>query len=111
MTINSQSADFTDSERARSSLTFDATYQTIGTPLTKNPIIVIIDNQSDVYVGLSTTGTNTWKTFSPGEALILDMRANHGIASTFTADIGTQFYVISGVGTSGSFRISVINAK
>lgn len=105
----SQRADLTESERTRAATTLNGTYQNIGSPLTKNPVIIIFDNQTDVDFPLSVTGTNTWKTFSPGEALLLDMRSNHGIASNFTIDAGTQFSTNGTVGTSGSFRISVIN--
>jgi hypothetical protein len=107
----SQRADLTDPERARAATTFNGSYLNIGTALTDNPVMIIFDNQTDVDVPLSVTGNSTWKTFSPGEAIILDMRANHGIASNFTIDAGTQFSTNASVGTSGSFRISVINTR
>ena len=111
MTNVSQRADLTDPERTRAATTFNGTYQTIGSTLTSNPVIVVFDNQTDVDVPLSVTGSSTWKTFSAGEAFVLDMRANHGIASNFTLDIGTQFTTNATIGTSGSFRISVINTR
>ena len=78
-----------------------------------NPVHLILDNQSTAPVALSindSTGTNVWKTFSAGEAIILDMRANHGIAANFTAKIGDTFY---GAGTSstGKFKISYTYAE
>jgi len=107
----SQRADLTEAERSIAAATFNGTYQNIGTALTDNPVVVIFDNQTDVEVPLSVNGTSTWKTFSAGEAFVLDMRANHGIATNFTMDIGTQFLTNASVGTSGSFRISVINTR
>lgn len=107
----SQRADLTDAERSRAATTFNGSYQNIGSALTANPVIIILDNQTDVEVPLSITGSSTWKTFSAGEALLLDLRANHGIASNLTIDVGTQFSTNASVGTSGSFRISVINTR
>lgn len=84
-------------------------FAALGTGLAYNPVVIIFDNQTDDDVEVSVDGTNTWKTFTAGEALVLDCRANHGIASNFTIDIGTQFY-IKGTG-SGNFSISVIYAR
>jgi hypothetical protein len=73
-----------------------------------NPVQLIFDNQSTAPVAISVndpTGTNVWKTFTAGEAIVLDMRGNHGIAANFTASLGTTFY---GAGTTGAgdFKIS-----
>lgn len=77
--------------------------------LIANPVIIIFDNQGTVAVEISVDGGNTtWKTFTAGEALVLDMRAAHGIAPNFTFDVGTTFY---GNGASGDFSISYIYAK
>lgn len=89
---------------------FTGLFQTIGTPLTENPVIMIFDNQSTVSIEVSVDGTNTWKTFPVGEALVLDFRAAHGIASNFTPDLGTQFYARGTAGT-GSFSISILYAR
>ena len=97
----SQRADLTDPERSRAATTFNGSYQNIGTALTAVPIMIIFDNQTDVAVPLSVTGNSTWKTFSAGQALILDCRANSGIASGFGIDKGTQFSTNASVGTSG----------
>ncbi len=81
----------------------------IGT-LTQNPVKLILDNQGTVAVAISVndaSGSNVWKTFSAGEALVLDLRDAHGLAANFTADIGTTFY---GNGASGTFKISYIAA-
>lgn len=76
--------------------------------LTECPAIIIFDNQSTVAVKISfDDGTTTWKTFSAGEALVLDLRANHGIATNFTFDKGTR---ISGNGASGDFSVSYLYA-
>ena len=73
-----------------------------------NPVIIIFDNQGTVDIEISVDGGNiTWKTFSGGEALVLDLRDKIGLASNFTFDIGTAF---TGTGASGTFRISYIYA-
>jgi hypothetical protein len=79
----------------------------IGT-LIQNPVIIIFDNQSTSSVVIS-IGLISWKTFVAGEALVLDLRGNHGIASNFTFDIGTSFFG-NGAAT-GSFSISYIYAQ
>jgi len=81
---------------------------TIGTLLFK-PVQIIFDNQGTAAVAISTDGgTTTWRTFPGGEALVLDMRGNHGIAENFTFPVGTVF---SGNGASGTFSISYTYAK
>ncbi len=76
--------------------------------LTHNPVQIIFDNQGLVPVAISQNGgTTTWRTFPAGEALVLDMRGNKGIADNFTFPIGTT---ISGNGASGTFSISYIYA-
>ena len=76
--------------------------------LTQNPVIIIFDNQGTVAVAISVDGgTTTWRTFTAGEALVLDLRGNHGIASNYTFDLGTTF---TGTGASGTFSISYIYA-
>ena len=89
---------------------FTGVYQTVGSVLTENPVILIFDNQSDVDVAISVDGTNAWKTFQAGEGLVLDMRGNHGIASNFTIVVGTQFYVLGAAGT-GIFSIAILYAR
>ncbi len=81
-------------------------YVKIGT-LTQNPTIIIFDNQGTASVAISVDEVNTWRTFTPGEALVLDLRANHGFAPNFTMDKGTTFY---GNGASGTFSISYLYA-
>lgn len=77
--------------------------------LEHEPVIIIFDNQSTVSIAISIDGgTTTWKTFPAGEALVLDLRAAHGLAPNFTFDVGTSFY---GNGASGDFSISYIYAK
>jgi hypothetical protein len=83
-------------------------FATIGT-LLYNPVQIIFDNQGTVPVAISADGgTTTWRTFPAGEALVLDMRGNHGIAANFTFDVGTTF---SGNGASGTFSISYTYAN
>jgi len=100
-----------DTEKALAATSFDSTYQNIGTSLTVNPVVIVFDNQTDVDVPLSVDGVNTWKTFSAGEAFVLDLRTNRGIASNYTIDLGTQFQTNAAVGTSGSMRISIVYAR
>jgi hypothetical protein len=79
----------------------------IGT-LLYNPVQIIFDNQGAVSIAISIDGgTTTWRTFPAGEALVLDMRGNHGVAPNFTIDKGTTFY---GTGASGTFSISYLYA-
>jgi len=76
-----------------------------------NPVQIIFDNQdTSKSVEISKNGTSTWKTFEAGEALVLDMRGNHGQADNFTFPRGTQFY---GRGTAGAvtFKISYTYAE
>ncbi len=86
----------------------NGSWKAIGT-LAFKPVILIFDNQSSVGIAISTNGgTDTWRTFPAGEALVLDLRAAHGIAENFTFPIGTVF---SGNGASGNFSISYVYAK
>lgn len=70
----------------------------IGT-LIQAPVKIIFDNQSTVDVEISINDSSTvWKTFTAGEALILDCDLG-------TFPIGTTFY---GDGASGNFSISYL---
>ncbi len=84
--------------------TMTGSFTSIGT-LLFNPVIIIFDNQGTVPIAISVNGgTSTWRTFPAGEAIILDLRAAHGLASNYTFDVGTTF---SGNGAAGSvFSIS-----
>ena len=87
--------------------TMTGSFTLIGT-LLYNPVQIIFDNQGLVPVAISIDGgTTTWRTFPGGEAIVLDMRAAHGVAPNFTFDVGTTFY---GNGASGTFSISYIYA-
>lgn len=79
-------------------------------PLLFNPVIIIFDNFGTNAAEVSVDGgTTTWKTFPAGEALVLDLRAAHGIASNYTFDLGTVFTI---TGTAGDqFSISYIYAR
>lgn len=78
-------------------------------PLLFNPVIIIFDNFGTNAAEVSIDGgTTTWKTFPAGEALVLDLRAAHGLAANYTFDIGTTFTIS---GTNGDqFSISYIYA-
>lgn len=89
------------------SAVMNGTWVSIGT-LTNSPVMIIFDNQSTVAIAISVDGgTTTWRTFPAGEAITLDLRANHGIAPNFAIDKGTAFH---GNGASGTFSISYIYA-
>lgn len=87
--------------------TMTGSFVEIGT-LLFNPVIIIFDNLGTVPVEISVDGSTTWKTFSAGQALVLDLRAASGVAPNYTFDVGTTFY---GNGASGDFSISYIYAK
>ena len=87
--------------------TMGGSFALIGT-LIHNPVIIIFDNQGTVPVTISIDGgITTWRTFPAGEAVLLDLRANHGNAPNGTFPIGMSFY---GNGASGTFSISYIYA-
>lgn len=109
MANNSQRCGW-ETERSLAATSFNGTQQNIGTALTENPVMIVWDNQTDVSVPIYADGV-LWKTFEAGEAIIEDLRANIGIASNFTIDIGTQFSTNAAVGTTGSFRISIQFAR
>jgi hypothetical protein len=68
-------------------------------PLVASPIKIIFDNQGTVDVAISKDGGDTtWKTFSGGEALILDLDWGSIPGGT----------VFSGNGASGNFGISYL---
>ncbi len=100
---NSQNFDFADELTA----SMTGSFALIGT-LTQNPVIIIFDNQGTVPIAISKNGgTSTWRTFPAGEALVLDLRAAHGLAPNGTFRTGTTFH---GNGASGTFSISYIYA-
>jgi hypothetical protein len=101
---NSQRAGFP----AELTATMTGSWVKIGT-LTSNPVIIIFDNQgtTDAVAISIDGGTTIWRTFPAGEALVLDLRAAHGLAPNYTFDVGTTFY---GNGASGTFSISYIYA-
>lgn len=80
---------------------------TIGT-LLYNPVILILDNQSTMSAILFIDGVQ-FKTFVGGEALVLDLRAAHGLAGNYSFRIGTVF-TVSGA-ANGNFSISYTYAK
>lgn len=96
-----------DSERSVAA-PFTGLTQNLGTVLSYPAVIAIFDNQSDVDVSVSINGV-IWKTFSAGEALVLDLRANHGNAPTLVIPANSQF-TITGTAGAGSFRLSIIYA-
>lgn len=109
MSINiSNVAEMAD-ELAIAVLTGSPTYDLIGV-LEFNPVIIIFDNQGAGAVGVSNNGTSTWKTFSAGEALVLDLRTQRGLADNYTFRKGMPLYAIGAAGAA-DFRISYLYAK
>lgn len=74
--------------------------------------IIVFDNQSTTSVAIYVNGTaaaNLWRTFTGGEALVLDLRAAAANASNFSASQNTTFY---GLGAAnGNFSISYVYAQ
>lgn len=88
--------------------TMNGSWVSLGT-LQFNPVILFFDNQSTVPIEISFDGgTTTWHTFPAGEAMVIDFRANHGMAANFTLDKGIS---IHGNGASGNFSVSYFYAK
>lgn len=85
---------------------FSGSTQTLGSILAVNPILMVFDNESTVAVQVYVNSI-LWKTFAAGSALVLDMKANHGIASTWTFPLNTQFNIVATGGT-GSFNLSIL---
>ncbi len=101
---NSQRGEFASELTA----VMNGSFTVIGT-LLFNPVIIIFDNQGTVSVAISIDGgVTTWRTFPGGEALVLDLRTQAGLAPNYTFDIGTTF---SGNGASGTFSISYVYAE
>ena len=88
---------------------FTGVAQNLGNPLGFNPVIAVFDNQSTVEIAVAADGV-TWKTFEAGEAMVLDFRANNGIAANYTVSLNTQF-TVTGTGGTGSFRLSILYAR
>lgn len=87
--------------------TMNGSWVLIGT-LIHNPVVIIFDNQGTDSVAISIDGgATTWHTFPGGEAILLDLRANHGNAPNGTFPIGMTFF---GNGAGGVFSISYIYA-
>ena len=100
----SQTAEFPPELKA----TMTGSFVLIGT-LVASPVIIIFDNQGTASVALSINGgVSTWRTVPAGEAVLLDLRANHGVAPNFTIANGTSFW---GNGASGTFSISYLTAQ
>jgi len=101
---NSQIADLAE-ELTVTTLTGSPTWDAFNGVLLFNPVIIIFDNQSAVAIQISKNGSTVWRTFPPGEALVLDMRAAHGYAPNYTFSQGTQFFA-RGIAGANTFSIS-----
>jgi hypothetical protein len=88
---------------------FTGVNQNLGSPIDVTPVIAIFDNLSSSDVALFANNI-MWKTVPAGEAFVLDLRANHGIASIWTIDTGTQFSIVGAAGT-GQFSLAILYAR
>jgi hypothetical protein len=104
MTINKSRLAELAEELTVDSAEISGTPLLIGT-LVQEPVQIVFDNQSNTAVGISNNPSFVWHTFPAGEAIILDMRANHGIADNLTFRNGMSFYA-SGTAGEGNFKIS-----
>jgi len=108
MAINNSQFAETGIELATTVLTGGADF--IGV-LPQNPVQIIFDNQSTVPIQiLRNQTTDVWRTFPAGEALVLDMRAAHGLAANYTFSVGDTFYA-KGAAGANVFSISYTYAK
>lgn len=76
--------------------------------LIANPTILIMDNQSTTSVVISINDVS-WKTFTGGECLVLDLRAAHGNARNYSFKVGDTFY--GNGAANGDFSISYLYAQ
>ena len=109
MTVNSSIYGDLADELTIDTSTLTGGYDSIGV-LEENPVQIVFDNQSNVAVEISNNGTSTWHTFPAGEALVLDMRAAHGIAANYTFKKGMEFFAQGSAGV-GIFSISYTFAR
>jgi len=105
--IKSRQADMAE-ELTIDTATISGTPSVIGV-LAENPVMIVFDNQSTTSVGISNSTDFVWRTFPPGEGIILDMVANKGLADTFTFKVGTTIYATGTAGV-GNFSVSFIFA-
>lgn len=97
-------------EMQRNASTFDGSTQLLGT-FSERPVMVIIQNDTTVSVVLKDDPTMTAGiTFVAGTKMILDMRANNGMAAFFTFDDGSSLYASGAAGT-GLFKVAYIYAR
>ena len=98
-----------DTELSIAASTFTGSSQLIGT-LTNEPVVIVFKNQTSIPVFIAdNVGSSKGTTMIIGETLIVDCRANIGMASNMGWPIGSSFYVTAAAGT-GNFKISVIYA-
>lgn len=106
LNIRAKAAD----ELSIDSSTLTGGWDAIGT-LADNPVIIIFKNNSDTEIAISDDGgSTTFTTMEAGEKILLDMRANHGIAGNFSWRAGTIFSASGAAGT-GNFYISYLFAQ
>jgi hypothetical protein len=99
-----------DTELSLSGASFTGSPVLVGT-LTNEPVIIMFKNQSSVAVLVSDeNGSTKGTTMAIGEEIIIDCRANKGLAPNMGWPINTSFFLTASVGT-GAFKISVIYAR
>jgi hypothetical protein len=99
-----------DTELSLSGASFTGTPVLIGV-LQNRPVMILFKNQTNVSVFLSDTNSSTkGTTMAASEEIILDCRANNGVAVNMGFPVGTAFYATAAAGT-GAFKISILYAK
>ena len=79
--------------------------------LQNESVLILFKNQTTVPAFLADNpGTTKGTTMAAGEEIIMDCRANTGIAANMGFPIGTAFYVTGTAGT-GSFKVSILYAR
>jgi hypothetical protein len=89
---------------------FTAASQLLGT-ITNEPVVIIFKNQSNVPVFVAdNAGATNGSTLVAGENMIIECRANKGVAINGGWPIGTSFFITGSATSTGSFRATIVYA-
>ena len=94
--------------RDRDSSTFDNSYQTLGIALTDPSVLVLIQNNSNVDVDLSTDGVTDHSFVAKSSFVLFDLRANRGHSYDLAFAKEVQFYIKGAAAGSGDVMLTVI---
>ena len=99
-----------DTELSLAASSFTGSPVFIGT-LSNEPVIIRFANQSNQSVFVADNpGSTKGMTLVANETVIMDCRANNGVARNMGFPINTSFYATASSGT-GAFKISVVYAR